>query len=86
MTLADEIRAAIAAGDFARARRGFEAYALLVTTSIRDGCCTAETIREAGDLVGWSRQMTLSARSHLEAELGEMKAREYLAALYKSGN
>jgi hypothetical protein len=78
----EQIREFVAAGDFSRAARAFEEYAAEIRAAIRRGTCTPAVLREAGELVRWSREVTLAARAHLQDQLHEQRARAYVRGVY----
>jgi hypothetical protein len=84
MTTAEQIRDFVAAGDFSRAAREFDGYAAAIHAAIRNGTCTPAVLREAGELVRWSREMTLAARAHLEDDVRELRARVYVRGVYRA--
>ena len=86
MTLADQIRSSIAAGDFPRASRQFDEYMRRVAGAIECGTCTAAAMEEVDQLVRWSRQMVLAARSHVEDQLQDLRNRTYISGVYGAGD
>jgi len=81
MTLEEDIREAVAAGDFARASRQFDAY----VRGLREGRCTAAEMRRMDELVRWSCRTALAARAHLQEELRDMRSRAWVRGVYRAG-
>jgi hypothetical protein len=85
MTLPEQIRRAVAGGDFAGASRLFDEYARGVRDSIERGSCTEEAMRETCELVRWTRQTALAARAHLQDQLQDLRTRIYISGVYRAG-
>ncbi len=81
MSLPQQIRRAIAAGDYARAARQFEEHVHSLRVAIRAGTCAAAAVEEARDLL----MMAQAARAHLRDRLQTLHNRAYVAGAYRGG-
>jgi len=72
---ADDIREAVAAGDYAAASAGFQAYANTLPP-------TAEALAELADLVQWTTETVACARAHEQARIQEFRDEAHAAAAY----
>ncbi len=70
---AEQFRAAIVSQDYARAGELWKLYAAALEDSIRNGAASEAEMREARELVEWSRLMVLAARAHAQSRLEQVK-------------
>jgi hypothetical protein len=80
--LQSAVRRAVASGEFTRARRLWEQYALQGHEEMRRGPDPQATLEEARQLMVWCRQMTLAARAQAQAQLDNLARRTRVAAAY----
>jgi hypothetical protein len=69
-----DIRAALAAGEFARAQNLWSDYAARVEAAVHDRSATAADLAEMRELVEWTRQVVLSFRSLSTSRLASRRA------------
>jgi hypothetical protein len=80
MSLPQQIRRSIAAGDYARAARQFEEHVHDLRVAIRAGTCAAAAVEEARDLL----TIAQASRAHLRERLQTLQSRAYIAGAYRS--
>jgi hypothetical protein len=85
MTVEDEIRESVAAGDFERASREFDAYVRRLRVAVEQGRCTAAEMCRMAELAGWSCRMALAARAHLRDQLRDIRNRAWVSGVYRGG-
>jgi len=74
----EEIRKAVAAGDWRTVLRLWDAYATGILDEIGRGTCTRARMAEAGALLDWAKRSALCARAHLQTRLDRIHAaRQY---------
>jgi hypothetical protein len=78
----DQIRAAVAGGDYAAARRLFENYAEALRQRALSGKLDAASLQEVFELIDWTKQTALVHRSHLEARIQSLRERVYISRAY----
>ena len=72
--LIERIRHAVACGEFSRASLLWEEYAGGLERKLKmGGCSFEEEFREAGELVAWSRQVVLCARTRAMEQLDSLQ-------------
>jgi hypothetical protein len=76
----NEIRAALAAGDFRRAALLFERHGAALCAALRAGRVDAAAIEEARSLLAEA----LAARAHLQNRLENLRAHTYVAGAYSA--
>jgi hypothetical protein len=76
------IRRTVASGDFTRARRLWEQYAMACREEIRNGADPKATLEEARELMVWCRQITLAARAQAQMQLDNLARKARVAAAY----
>ena len=78
----DQIRAAVAGGDYAAARRLFENYAEALHQRALSGKLDAASLQEISELIDWTKQTALVHRSHCEARIQELRREAYVTSAY----
>jgi hypothetical protein len=76
----DAIRQAVASGEFPLAERLWSNYMLRLMEELRRGALTEGHLREARELVDWSRLVVLCMRTRAQARLGSL----HIAGAYGS--
>ncbi|MBV9508228.1 MAG: hypothetical protein JO323_24825 [Acidobacteriia bacterium] len=72
--LIERIRHAVGCGEFSRASLLWEDYARGLERKLKlDGGLSAEELREAGELVAWSRQVVQCARARAMEQLDSLQ-------------
>ena len=78
----ESIRQAMAAEEFAAARRQWDVYAGQVRAAILDGSATESMMAEMREVVDWSRMVVQSFRAHAHDQL----QCAHVARVYDCGN
>jgi hypothetical protein len=78
----DPIRAAVAGGDYAAARRLFDDYAGALREKALGGTLDGQSLQEILELIEWTRQTALAGRSHLEARIQSLREEVYVSRAY----
>jgi hypothetical protein len=74
----DEMRQAVAAGDWPAVLRLWELYVADILDEIGRGTCTRARIAEARELLDWAKRFALCARAHAQNRLDTLHAaRQY---------
>jgi hypothetical protein len=74
----DDLRIAMAAGDYACALRLWDEYAAGIRQEISGGTCTAARMAEARDFLDWARRVVLCARAQAQNQLNAIHvAKQY---------
>jgi len=73
-SLISGIRGAVAAGQFAKARKLWESYAARLSDDLRFGRMTASRMAEMQALAEWCRLATLAERAHTQDRLNALLA------------
>jgi hypothetical protein len=70
----DEMRKAVAAGDWPAVLRLWESYAAGILDEIGRGTCTRARMAEAGAFLDWAKRVALCARAHAQTRLDRIHA------------
>jgi hypothetical protein len=74
----DEMRQAVAAGDWAAVLRLWESYAAGILDEISRGACTRARMAEAGEFLDWAKRVALCSRAQAQNRLNAIHAaRQY---------
>jgi len=65
----DDMRKAVAAGDWPAVLRLWEVYAAGILDEIGHGTCTRARLAEAGEFLNWAKRVALCARAHAQTRL-----------------
>jgi hypothetical protein len=77
----DEMRKAVASGDWPAVLRLWEAYAAGILDEIGRGTCPRARLAEAGEFLEWAKRVALCARSQAQTRLDRIyAARQYAPA------
>jgi hypothetical protein len=74
----DDMRDAVASGDWRAVLRLWEGYAAGILEEIGHGTCTRARMSEAGEFLDWARRVALCARAQAQNRLNTIHAaRQY---------
>jgi hypothetical protein len=82
----DNMRKAVASGDWPAALRLWESYAAGILDEIGRGACTHQRMAEAREFLEWTRRVAMCARAQNQQRLNAIHAaRQYGASSSLSG-
>jgi len=76
---ADQIRKAVASGEWQAALRHWDAYAAGIRDEISRGVCTASRMSEAREFLEWAGRAVLCARAQAQNRLNAIHAARHYA-------
>ncbi len=79
----DEIRRAVASGEFAKAGKLWDVYAERLRAAILDRTATAANLEEAGQVVWWARTLVKCFRARANARIAQAKGRAAYVGAFK---